>query len=114
MFEPTNYNKVPNSYMIEGVKRYVEEGGEIGHFLTALFSNDLIGTFSRADSSNREKMWDWVKFLWNEVPSNCWGSREQVIRWQKKGGKKGLKSISDSKHLSWDQTVSSFSQRSTN
>ena len=114
MFGETNYDQVPNSYMTEAVKRYVEEGEAVGHFLTALLSNDLVGAFSRADGSNREKMWDWVKFLWNEVPSNCWGSREQVIRWQKKGGKKGLKSISDSKHLSWDQTVSSFSQRSTN
>ena len=114
MFGETNYDQVPNSYMTEAVKRYVEEGEAVGHFLTALLSNDLVGAFSRADDSNREKMWDWVKFLWNEVPSNCWGSREQVIRWQKKGGKKGLKSISDSKHLSWDQTVSSFSQRSTN
>ena len=114
MFGETNYDQVPNSYITEAVKRYVEEGEAVGHFLTALLSNDLVGAFSRADGSNREKMWDWVKFLWNEVPSNCWGSREQVIRWQKKGGKKGLKSISDSKHLSWDQTVSSFSQRSTN
>ena len=114
MFGETDYDQVPNSYMTEAVKRYVEEGEAVGHFLTALLSNDLVGAFSRADGSNREKMWDWVKFLWNEVPSNCWGSREQVIRWQKKGGKKGLKSISDSKHLSWDQTVSSFSQRSTN
>ena len=114
MFGETDYNQIPNSYMIDGVKRYVENGGDAGDFLTALFSNDLVGALSRADDSNREKIWDWVKFLWNEVPSNCWGSREQVIQWQKKGGKKGLKSISDSKHLSWDQTVSSFSQRSTN
>ena len=91
MFGVTDYNQVPNSYMIVGVKRYVENGEDAGHFLTALFSNDLVGALSRADDSNREKIWDWVKFLWNEVPSNCWGSREEVLRWKKKGGKTGLK-----------------------
>ena len=107
MFGVTDYNQVPNSYMIDGVKRYVENGKDAGNFLTALFSNDLVGALSQADDSNREKIWDWVKFLWNEVPSNCWGSREEVLRWQKKGGKAGLKLVSNNKDFS-------SSQRSTN
>ena len=57
-----NYDKVPVSSMRDSVRMYIEEGIMSGHFLTALFSNDLVGAYSRADKANEEAMKEWVTF----------------------------------------------------
>lgn len=80
-----NYDKLPE-HMRAGVRGYIEEGGHIGGFLTALFSNDLVGTYGKADGANREAISIWVDFLHWEAPSTCWGSIEKVTKWQKSGG----------------------------
>lgn len=42
-----------------------------GGFLSALLSNDLDLTVSRADGLNRAALVDIVKFLWWNVPADC-------------------------------------------
>lgn len=76
-----NYDKVPVSSMRDGVRMYIEEGIMSGHFLTALFSNDLVGAYSRADKANEEAMKEWVTFLFNYAPASCWGSKQRVEDW---------------------------------
>ncbi len=86
-----NYDSIPVPYMTDSVRRYIEHGGPVGHFLTALFSNDLFDAVSRGDSSNQTALVDWVKWIYNQAPTGCWGSREKVISWQGKGGLNGEK-----------------------
>lgn len=74
------YPGIP-AYMWDGVDRYVNHGILSGGFLTALFENDLMSAFARADLQNQAAMAEWAKFIYNDAPSSCWGSREVVDRY---------------------------------
>jgi hypothetical protein len=84
-----NYDKLP-PHMQEAARGYVEDGGHVGGFLTALFSNDLVKAYGKADGVNITYMEIWIDFLHWEAPSPCWGSIEKVTKWQKSGGLNGL------------------------
>jgi hypothetical protein len=73
-----DYSTAPNQAMVAGIKRYVENRIRPGHFLTALLSNDLTGTFNRADGTNEPLIREWVRWVYNEMPSDMVGSREKV------------------------------------
>lgn len=74
------------SYMMCGLERYVERGVKPGHFLQKVISNDLAGAVSHADSSNIELLPVYVRFLYNQCPSDCWGSKELMKAWCTQGG----------------------------
>lgn len=65
----------------EHLEAYRDQGREVGHFLTALLTNDLGGACDRADSDNLWLLPIYYAFLYNEMPSSAWGSREQVHAW---------------------------------
>lgn len=69
------------------MKLYIENGIEPGSFLTAVLENDLMEAFGRADDINRERLFDYCSFLYNEAPPACFGSKEKVKLWikQKQG-----------------------------
>lgn len=73
-----NYQKIPVHYMLSGMQRYVEHGIEPGSFLTAVLCNDLKGAVANADDNNIQELVEWVRFCWNELPANIWGSPEKV------------------------------------
>lgn len=77
----TDYDKVPVDRMQSNVKRYVENGKVHGDFLRNLLKNDLVGTFSHADLENQRNMDEWITFVYNELPAECWGSEESVNDW---------------------------------
>jgi hypothetical protein len=64
-----------------GMQRYIENKISPGHFLTNLLSNDLLGTFERADLNNRNQVYDILVWLYNNAPGGCWGSPEKVEEW---------------------------------
>lgn len=66
-----------------GLKDYIEHHVPVGHFLTAVLSNDLTEACARADQTNRYRLFDIVDWLYNEAPSVCWGSRRKVDAWLK-------------------------------
>ena len=76
-----NYAGLPEGLQ-GGMKRYVEDGIQAGHFLTAVLSNDLLGAVSRADGTNVKLIPEIVRWIYNEAPSNCWGDEERVQEWQ--------------------------------
>lgn len=82
---PADWSLIPE-YMIGGLRRYIEHGVPPGSFLTALLSNDLRGTFECADDENRKCVENYVRFLYNYGPSECWGSRARFDAWCKSGG----------------------------
>jgi hypothetical protein len=68
------------------LSRYVTEGQSLGHFLTAVVTNDLMGAFGHADFGNLQAMDAIVKWVYNRAPSDCWGSREKVDAWRAQRG----------------------------
>lgn len=58
--------------------RYVNKGYMPGDFLTAVLTNDLFDAVGRADVDNIVALPEIVKFVYNEVPGNAWGSKETV------------------------------------
>jgi len=61
--------------------RYVKHKIPTGGFLEAVLSNDLVGAVSRADSINSQRIPEIVKYIYNNLPSNCWGNNETVTKW---------------------------------
>lgn len=82
---PADWSLIPD-YMIGGLRRYIENGILPGSFLSALLSNDLRSTFERADDENRRCIENYVRFLYNYAPSECWGSPAKFNAWCKQGG----------------------------
>lgn len=77
------------SHMHGAVKRYVMHGVPPGNFLTAVLCNDLKESFARADDDNAASMHGWVRFLYNYMPSNSYGSPELFKNWLGNGGLRG-------------------------
>ena len=80
-----DYEALPE-HIRAGVQRYVERGIIPGDFLQAVICNNLKESFERADDINQNRMFDIVKFFYNEVPGSCWGSKERMMKWNEKGG----------------------------
>lgn len=63
------------------LNRYVKDKIPTGGFLEAVLSNDLVGAVSRADSDNLQRIPEIVKYIYNNLPSGCWGDSETVTKW---------------------------------
>ena len=70
-------------YMHAQLRRYVLERLPVGHFLTAVLSNNLEQSFNRADDKNRAALLNWVRLVYNYLPTACWGSPKAVNDWLK-------------------------------
>jgi hypothetical protein len=64
--------------LIESINLYVQHKIEPGSFLRAVLENDLKESFGRADEINRTRLFEIVKYIYNHVPMNVWGSKEIV------------------------------------
>lgn len=69
---------------------YVEIGQPTGDFLKSVLTNDLFGAFGRADQENKRNIETLVRFIYNEMPAGCFGSKEHYDEWIKHKGLKGL------------------------
>lgn len=69
-------------YMRDSVEAYVKRGVPFGDFLTAVFSNDLVNSYGKADDINIRNIPAYVNFLYNFAPSACWGSKEKIKKWK--------------------------------
>ena len=74
----TEYQKLPEQYR-EGMKRYIEEGILPGSFLRAVLEDRLHDAVVRCDNISQLK--DIVLWIYNEAPTNCWGSSDKVRDW---------------------------------
>lgn len=70
------------SEMQEALDRYV--GREpVGNFLTAVLENNLQLAVGYADNDNLANLPAFVGYLYNELPADCWGSKEKMAAWLK-------------------------------
>jgi hypothetical protein len=70
--------------MMDGIKRYVDQGKGVGDFLQAVICHDLWGAVGHADDENRDNLPAYCAFFHNHVPADCHGSREKYKAWIKK------------------------------
>jgi hypothetical protein len=68
-------------HLHEGLIEYLAARRPVGHFLTAVLSNDLTEAALRADLFVRPYIADVVRFLVNYAPASCWGSKQAVAAW---------------------------------
>lgn len=61
----------------------------MGSFMRAVLTNDLMGAFGHADEQNAAAMRAWTMFLYNDAPSECYGSAEKLQAWHERGGLRG-------------------------
>lgn len=73
------------AYMWDGIYRYVMLGHPVGDFLTALFNNDFLDVFCRADLCNQSALKNYAQLMLH-VPSDCKGSINITTRWRHEGG----------------------------
>lgn len=78
-----NYDLLPK-HMVMAIELYVEKGHGLGHFLHALFANDLFEAVGRADEDTLRLLSTYCSYVWNKCPSGCHGSYEIVKEWRKK------------------------------
>ena len=71
---------IPDS-IAQSFQLYVLKGVPLGGFLQAVLENNLMEAFKRADVENRERMYDIVSYVYNKMPSDCWGSPKKVAAW---------------------------------
>lgn len=60
---------------------YLQHHRAPGHFLTAVFENNLSSAFGRADELAQQNLLAMVRFMTWDAPSICWGSPEKVREW---------------------------------
>lgn len=80
-------------HMRDGVRLYVDRGLphiQLGHFLTAILSNDFMGAVGRADDENIASLKQWAQLLYSYFPPQAYGSPERVKEWQRSGGARGI------------------------
>lgn len=71
-------------YMMEGLALYIEKGIEPGGFLSAVICNNLSEAVGRADDTNIRNIPAYCSYLYNEAPSDCWGSPEAMAEYMKR------------------------------
>ena len=76
--------------MMDALRRYIDHGIPPGDFLQAVLRNDLADAVGRADDDNMEILPAYVAYLWNECPSDCWGSLDKVKAWIESHRKVGV------------------------
>ena len=65
----------------DSIDLYVSHGCEPGSFLMAVLTNDLFGAVGRADEFNIRHLREICQYVYNDIPSVCWGSDEKVKKW---------------------------------
>ena len=68
-------------YMHGGIIRFYENGIPPGDFLTAVIDNDLQEAAVRADSTNIERLKNYVMWFYNYAPSGTWGFPGATDTW---------------------------------
>lgn len=75
-----DYSQLPE-HMQAPMQRYIEKRIPPGSFLTSILCNDLMGALARADDVNMHALPAYGRFLYNNAPCGCFGSRENFEAW---------------------------------
>lgn len=70
-----------NPNFLGALERYTKHRIRTGSFLEAVLSNDLFDACARADQETARDLHEIVKYIFNTLPMDCYGSREKVDAW---------------------------------
>lgn len=82
-------------HILPGIARYLVSGIVPGDFLTAMLTNDLRGVIQGADDQNIMALPAIWNFLYNNIPSSAWGSRERLAKWVEERRSFTVKQVTD-------------------
>jgi hypothetical protein len=71
---------VPCAVLVS-LRRYATEHVPTGGFLRHVLANDLQGAVARADEANMANLRGILEYVYNAMPSTCWGTWEKVTAW---------------------------------
>lgn len=80
MYNTPDSSKIEQRFK-ESIDRYVQHKIPTGGFLRAVLENNLMEAIGTADTEAMDNIRHIVCYLYNEVPGNCWGSKEKVAKW---------------------------------
>ncbi len=69
------------AHLADGLARFVVLGIKPGHFLSAVLANDLAGAFGRGDETALAALRNIMRYLENDAPAACWGTKAKVRAW---------------------------------
>lgn len=69
------------------LKDYAIKHRKLGGFLTSCLENDFVQAAGRADWLSRQFLPEIAMYIFNYLPSGCWGSPEKVAAWLAVGEK---------------------------
>jgi hypothetical protein len=78
--DPRCYKLIP-PHILGAIDAWAEKARPCGGFVTACLTNDLTGAVSQGDLDSLRAIPAIVAYLYNEVPSVCWGTKEKVKAW---------------------------------
>tara|TARA_R110000751_G_C13550270_1_gene456222 strand:- start:56 stop:574 length:519 start_codon:yes stop_codon:yes gene_type:complete len=80
MDEANEYGDAPVK-VLAAINRWVQYRDYPGSFVMRLLCNDLIGTVRSADEESLASLPVILRYLHNEVPTQCYGSEDKVNEW---------------------------------
>jgi len=66
----------------EAIDAWVSIARPMAGFINAVLENDFIEAVGRADPEAYANLKDIVKYLYNDCPIGCWGSKDRVKAWR--------------------------------
>jgi len=93
----SDYTLIPENLMVS-IRLYVNEGRLFCGFLQSVFSNDLFAATAKADDYNIKILPTYVKYIWNELPQACHGSKEKIDQWLEKKRKEKEQDLEEINH----------------
>jgi hypothetical protein len=84
------WRKKISIWIADEIERYVNKHIPPSRFVRCLLENDLKEAFGQADETNRERMFDLVSFLYCELPTGLYGSKEKVALWLEETTPEGI------------------------
>lgn len=84
-----NYFLIPE-HMRSGMRDYIERGVPTGTFLRLILSNDFLAVAGHGDIINQQALFDYCRFMYNEMPAMAKGNPENYAYWVETKGLEGL------------------------
>jgi len=83
-------NQLVPLFLKEALDQYAADGSPPGGFLTACLENKFVQACTGADLQNQTFLISIALYIYNDIPSDCWGSNEKVDAWIAAGGIDGF------------------------
>lgn len=81
MFNTEGYSKIPKETLDKLIAYGRDREDVHSGFLYQCLKNDFVGAATQADGAHQKCLPDIALFIFNQMPSQCWGSAEKIEEW---------------------------------